>query len=80
MYNRTQKDLDKLEQYLAKHMRVIKLPQLLIEVDNELHFSPHFMSPNPQKKPNQDDICAIIATVMAHGCNIGPYTMSHLLL
>jgi TnpA family transposase len=25
-----------------------------------------------------EDICAILATVMAQGCNIGPHTMSHL--
>ena len=71
--------LDQLEKYLAKHMRVIKLPQLLVEVDNELHFSPYFMSANQQKKPGTEDICAVMATVMAHGCNIGPYTMSHLI-
>lgn len=71
--------LNQLEQYLAKHMRVIKLPQLLVEIDNELHFSLHFMSPNLQKKPTTDDVCATIATIMAHGYNIGPYTMSHLI-
>lgn len=71
--------LEKLEKYLAKHMRMIKLPQLLVEVDNELHFSQHFMSSSQQKKTSTDDICAIMATVMAHGCNIGPYTMSHLM-
>lgn len=70
--------LEKIQAYLAKHMRIIKLPQLLIEVDNELSFSRHFMSPNQQKNPNTNDVCEIMATVMAHGCNIGLYTMSHL--
>ncbi|MFK7932004.1 MAG: Tn3 family transposase [Saprospiraceae bacterium] len=70
--------LSQLQAYLAKNMRLIKLPQLLIEVDNELQFSPHFMSAPQQKKPNTDDVRAVIATVMAHGCNIGSHTMSHL--
>jgi hypothetical protein len=25
-----------------------------------------------------DDVCTILATIMAHGCNVGPYTMSRL--
>jgi len=42
--------LEKIQAYLAKHMRIIKLPQLLIEVDNELSFSRHFMSPSGLRK------------------------------
>lgn len=76
---KSKEKLNQLEQYLAKHMRVVKLPQLLIEVDNELHFSLHFVNPNSEKKLTTDDVCATIATIMAHGCNIGPYTMSHLI-
>ncbi|MFT5909526.1 MAG: TnpA family transposase [Paraglaciecola sp.] len=74
-----EKELTKIKRYLSKHMRLIKLPQLLIEVDNELHFSQFFMSSSQQKKPCAEDIRAIMATVMAQGCNIGTYTMSHLI-
>ncbi len=71
--------LEQLKQYLAKHMRVIKLPKLLVEVDNELHFLKYFMSPAQQKNPSVNDICAVMATLKAHGCNIGLYTMPHLI-
>ena len=74
-----QEKLDKIQQYLAKHMRVIKLPQLLIEVDNELHFSQFFMNAAQQKAPRVEDIRAIIATIMAQGCNIGTFTMAQLI-
>lgn len=56
-------------------MRVVKLPELLIDVDNELHFTQNFMPPAEQESPSADHICAVLATIMAHGCNIGAYTM-----
>jgi len=71
----------KLEQFkgwLKKHQRNIKLPQLLIEVDNELHFTRHFLPLVQSKARPVDEICAIIAAVMANGCNIGPDTMAKL--
>ena len=68
--------LTTLEAWLSEHLRDIKLPELLIEVDNELQFSQHFMIPDQQRHP--DEICPILATIMAHGCNIGPYTMAQL--
>jgi hypothetical protein len=72
------KRLEALREWLAGNMRVIKLPELLIEVDNELKFSRHFMSASQKADHRSDDICAILTTVMAHGCNIGPYTMAQL--
>lgn len=36
------------------------------------------MPPNRQDDPSPDDVCAVIATLMAHGCNIGVYTMAQL--
>ena len=68
--------LTTLEAWLSEHLRDIKLPELLIEVDNKLQFSQHFMIPDQQRHP--DEICPILATIMAHGCNIGPYTMAQL--
>jgi TnpA family transposase len=59
-------------------MRTIKLPDLLVEVDNELHFTEAFMFANQQNLRSTEDICGIIMTIMAHGCNIGTYTMSQL--
>ena len=66
------------ESWLAKRMRIIKLPDLLIEVDNQLHFTRHFIAPSRQKKRLVEDVCTAIATIMAYGCNIGPYTMAQL--
>jgi hypothetical protein len=68
--------LANLETWLSEHLRDIKLPELLIEVDNEPQFSQHFMIPEQQRHP--DEICPILATTMAHGCNVGPYTMAQL--
>ncbi|MBV8269306.1 MAG: Tn3 family transposase, partial [Planctomycetaceae bacterium] len=70
--------LDDLKAWLAKHMRVIRLPELLIEVDNELDVTKHFLPLASQEKRTAEEICATIATIMAHGCNIGPYTMARL--
>ena len=70
--------LDRLKDWLKKHMRNIRLPQLLIEVDNELHFTRHFLPPTQSQGRPATEICAIIAAVMAHGCNIGPDTMAQL--
>lgn len=67
-----------LNDWLEKKMRRIKLPQLLIEVDNELKFTRHFLPPTQSQARPVDEICSIIAAVMAHGCNIGPETMAQL--
>jgi TnpA family transposase len=67
-----------LKTWLSEHLQNIKLPELLIKVDNDLHFTRHFMTSLHQNKRKIEDICIILATIMAHGCNIGPYTMSRL--
>ena len=73
-----EKSLDQLKSWLKKYMRPIKLPQLLIEVDNDLHFTHEFMIAYQLNVRQVDDICALIASIMAHGCFIGPYTMAKL--
>jgi TnpA family transposase len=70
--------LEVLKGWMAQHLREIKLPALLIEVDNELHFTRHFMLPAQSELRQAEPICTILATIMAHGCNIGPYTMARL--
>lgn len=70
--------LNDLERWLAQKMRTIKLPDLLIEVDNQLHFTRHFVPPSREMKRLVEDVCTVIATIMAYGCNIGPHTMSQL--
>jgi TnpA family transposase len=70
--------LARLKSWLAKNMRHVKLPELLIEVDNELRFTRHFLTAAQRQEPSPEDICAVLAAVMAHGCNLGPYTMAQL--
>lgn len=59
-------------------MRSIRLPELLIEVDNRLHFSKCFLSPTLQKSRPPEEICNLLVAIMAYGCNIGPFTMARL--
>lgn len=70
--------LEILEAWFSEFLRNIKLPELLIEVDNELHFTHPFLPPGQQVQREADQICAILATILAHGCNVGPYTMAQL--
>ena len=59
-------------------MRRVKLPDLLIEVDNQLGFTRNLLTPAQREEPSPEDICAVLAAVMAHGCNLGVYTMAQL--
>lgn len=70
--------LQTLQSWFSEQLRDIKLPELLIEVDNELHFTHAFMAPGRQSQREAEQVCAILATIMAHGCNVGPYTMAQL--
>lgn len=70
--------LERLKNWLSENMRVVKLPELLIEIDNELKITRQFLPASKQDNPQPEDICTVIATIMAHGCNIGPYTMAQL--
>jgi len=72
-----EEQLFRLKEWLAKNLRPIRLPDLLIEVDNELHFTRHFSRDGGEHR-DVEEVRAIIATVMAHGCNIGSYTMARL--
>ena len=74
----TETRLSRLKQWLTQHMRSIKLPDLLIEVDNALQFTQPFLPPALQQSRSVDEVCTILATIMAYGCNIGPYTMAQL--
>ena len=74
----TEKRLDTLKNWLSDNLRQIKLPELLIEVDNELHFTHPFLQPVYQAEREPESVCHILATIMAYGCNIGPFTMARL--
>lgn len=74
----SERELERMKERLSKNMGIIKLPELLIEVDNELKITRCFMPPPQQYNVQAAEICAILATIIAHGSNIGACTMSHL--
>ena len=75
----TDSTLNPLKAWIGEHIRTIKLPDLLIEVDNDLHFSRYFMPAADQEQPEAQHVCEVLATVMAHASEIGPYTMSQII-
>lgn len=68
--------LEKLRAWITAKMRAIKLPELLIEVDNDLHFTDEFLLAKLTREPKA--VRNILVTLLAHGCFIGPYTMAKL--
>ena len=72
-------ELKKMKSWLSNKMRGIKLPELLVEVDNELYFTEPMTTFNQNISNRIKDIFDVLATLMAHGCNIGKYTMPKLM-
>lgn len=50
--------LARLKKWLEMHMRTIRLPDLLIEVDNDLGFTRHSMPASRRRAPEPDNIGA----------------------
>lgn len=73
-----QSRLDRLKHWLTVHLRTIRLPDLLIEVDNGLHFTDPFLSMAQRGERDPEEVCLRLATVLGHGCNIGLHTMAQL--
>ena len=76
--NGTDKSLNPLKEWLGAHIRTVKLPDLLIEVDNDLRFSRYFMPAADRDGLQPQHVCEVLATVMAHASETGPYTMSRI--
>lgn len=70
--------LGELRKWLARHLRTVRLPDLLIEVDNDLRFTDHFVPPARRGGRDAEDVCQILAVVLGHGCNIGLHTMAQI--
>ena len=66
--------LAELHRWLDARNRSIRLADLLIEVENDLGFSGHFQQPG-EKQVDPGEVCALLAAILAHGCNLGLYTM-----
>ena len=65
--------LVELHRWLDARSRSIRLADLLIDVENDLGFSVHFQRPSERVDPGE--VCALLAAILAHGCNLGLYTM-----
>ena len=66
--------LAELHRWLDARSRTIRLADLLIEVENDLGFSVHFQQPG-ELLVDPGEVCALLAAILAHGCNLGLYTM-----
>ena len=66
--------LAELHRWLDARSRMIRLADLLIEVENDLGFSVHFQQPG-EKQVDPGEVYALLAAILAHGCNLGLYTM-----
>jgi hypothetical protein len=67
-----------LRVWLRDKIPTIRLPELLIAVDNDLDWSRHFLPRGRRDTRTADEVCQVIATIMAYGCNLGPQTMAQL--
>jgi len=73
-----EENLKVLKHWMGSKIRMIKLPELLIQVNNDLNFTRYFLPPFEKDRAEEKDICAILATLLSQGSNIGSRTMSHL--
>lgn len=60
----------------SQKLREIHLPDLLIEVDNQIGFSRSFMDVKSRMRPECSKVRDVLAAVLCHACNVGPYTMA----
>ena len=63
-----------LHRWLDTRSRSIRLADLLIEVENDLGCSVHCQRPG-ETRVDPGDVCALLAAILAHGCNLGLYTL-----
>jgi TnpA family transposase len=70
--------LEVLRYWLRSRLRPIKLPELLIEADNALEFTRPLVSASKRAKRDQHEVCAVLASLLAHGCNVGPQAMARM--
>jgi len=67
-----------LRAWLRDKIPTIRLPELPIAVDNDLDWTRHFLPRGRRDTRTADEVCQVVATIMAYGCNLGPETMAQL--
>jgi hypothetical protein len=68
----------RLRAWLRDKVLTIRLPDLLLTVDQGLDWTRHFLPLGQRATRTADDVCQVVATIMAYGCNLGPETMARL--
>jgi TnpA family transposase len=68
----------RLRAWLRDKVPTMRLPDLLLTVDNGLDWTRHFLPLGQRATRTADDVCQVVATVMAYGGNLGPETMARL--
>jgi TnpA family transposase len=67
-----------LRTWLRTKATTIRLPELLLAVDNDLDWTRHFLPRGRRDTRTANEVCQVVATIMAYGCNLGPETMAQL--
>jgi hypothetical protein len=67
-----------LRAWLREKMPTIRLPELLLAIDRTLDWTRHFLPVGRRATRTADEVCQVVATIMAYGCNLGPETMARL--
>ena len=74
-----EEEIKRLKKWLNKNLRQIKLPDLLVEIDNELNFTEPLIAQTASGIDHVDKVYSVLAAILAHACNIGLYTMPKIL-
>jgi hypothetical protein len=67
-----------LRGWLREKMPTMRLPDVLLAVDQQLDWTRHFLPVGRRATRTADEVCQVVATIMAYGCNLGPETMARL--
>ncbi len=68
-------ELTTMHNWLDANVRSIRLADLLIEINNDLGFCAHFKPSGDTSPDSPQRVCALLAAILAHGCNLGLHTM-----
>ena len=71
-YTSRQQTVSEHQQRIGQYLR-LRAFDAAADVENDLGFSVHFQQPGEKVDPGE--VCALLAAILAHGCNLGLYTM-----
>jgi hypothetical protein len=65
-----------LRAWLRDKVPTSRLPDLLLTVEHDLDWTRHFLPLGQRAPRTADDVCQVVATIMAYGGHLGPETMA----